>query len=142
VSDTRLTPQVDTSYTEPTSVLKRVSPEQAAHIVKLRQLNPDATQAEIAAAVGVTQPTVSRWLAQFEVDTTEEAKKYYAANQLRAAQAVIDRLESDDERTVLRAAELAHKVGKLLDGDNTIKVGVQVVLGVPANGVTFASEDQ
>jgi transposase-like protein len=141
MSNTQLT-HVDTSYTEPTSVLKRVSPEQAAHIVKLRQLNPDATQAEIAAAVGVTQPTVSRWLAQFEVDTTEEAKKYYAANQLRAAQAVIDRLESEDDRTVLRAAELAHKVGKLLDGDNTIKVGVQVVLGVPANGVTFASEDQ
>jgi molybdopterin synthase catalytic subunit len=138
VSDTQLQPTRTTDETG----YKRVSPEQAAHIIKLRQLNPDATQAEIAAAVGTTQGTVSRWLAQFEVDTTEEAKKYYAANQLRAAQAVIDRLESEDERTVLRAAELAHKVGKLLDGDNTIKVGVQVVLGVPANGVTFASEDQ
>lgn len=139
MSDLTITTVMDTEYTDAPPVLKRVSPAQAAYIVRLRQMNPSATQAEIAAAVGVTQATVSRWLAQFEYDSTEDAKKLYAANQLRAAQTVLDRLESEDDKTALRAAELTHKVGKLLDSDTNIKVGVQVVLGVPANAdVTFA----
>jgi DNA-binding MarR family transcriptional regulator len=110
---------------------KRVTPEIAANIVRIKRANPHARQADIAAAVGVTQGTVSRWLSALEQDTTEEANKLYAANQLRAAQAVINRLEDDDSRVVLKAAELAHKVGKLLDSDNQVKVGVQVVIGMP-----------
>jgi len=111
---------------------KRLSPEQVAHIQSLRRINPDLTQAQIAEAVGTTQSTVSRWLQALEHDTTEDAKQLYAASQLKVAATVLDKLDDADGKVALKAAEIAHKVGKLLD-DKTpqTNVGVQVVIGMP-----------
>jgi transcriptional regulator with XRE-family HTH domain len=108
---------------------KRVSPEQAAHIVSLKRMNPDLTQAEIARAVGVDRSTVSRWLSAMEHDTTDDARKFYAANQLQAAVAVVDRLDDKDSKVVLKSAELMHRVGGLLE-DSRPQMNVAVVLGV------------
>jgi DNA-binding Lrp family transcriptional regulator len=39
---------------------KRVSPEQRAAVMEIERANPRATQAEIARAVGISRPSVSR----------------------------------------------------------------------------------
>lgn len=147
MSDLTTLPDVDTPYIDQPPAhdqddagYKRVTPEQASHIVGLYELDPRPTQAQIAAAVGVDQSTVSRWLKAYNRDTTEAARKLYQANQLRAAIAVLDKLEDKDGRVVLKAAEIAHKVSKLIDSDQAAKVAVQVVIGMPST--PFAPDDQ
>lgn len=117
------------THTAAAATLNRLSPDQVVDIWRLRQRG--LKQADIAAIVGCSQGTVSRWLDALEHDTTEAAQQLYAANQLRAAQAVLRRLEDQDGKVALKAAELTHRVGGLLDTDQPVQVGVQLVIGAP-----------
>ena len=111
--------------------IQRVSPDQVASLWRLHTLNPALSQDELAHAIGVSQGTVSNWLQALDHDTRDVAKQVYDANQLRVAQTVLNRLDDTDGRVALKAAEIAHKVSKVLDDAPRVQVGVQVVLGMP-----------
>jgi DNA-binding MarR family transcriptional regulator len=112
----------------------RLSPKQVAAIVQLRKINPQATQADIATAVGTTQTSVSRWLAAFSDSSKELALDYYDKAQLEIAATVVDKaLHSEDERIQLKAAELAHKASRVIgdEAGSGAKVGIVVHIGQP-----------
>lgn len=109
---------------------------QVLEIRRLRKLNPDATQAQIAAVVGCSTSSVCRWL-QLDI-TDDEADNVLGHNALRAALVLVRKLESGDERVSLDAAKTVLKARKMLDGEQVVKVGIQVVLGAPANITAFA----
>jgi transposase-like protein len=114
---------------------------QLLEIFRLRRLNPDATMASIAKVIGCSTSSVSRWLSA--ADTDDDAVKLLSANSLPAALVLTSKLESTDERVQLDAAKTVLKARKILDSDSQVKVGVQVVLGVPAGvDVTFAPSDK
>jgi transposase-like protein len=114
---------------------------QVIELFRLRRLNPDATLTQIAAAVGCSQSSASRWLSA--ADTDDDAVKVLSASSLPASLVLAAKLDSTDERVQLDAAKTVLKARKLLDSDTSIKVGVQVVLGVPAGAdATFANKDQ
>ena len=115
-----------------------LSKAQVIEIFRLRRLNADATQRQIAAAVGCSEASVSRWLSA--VGTDEDAENLLAANSLPAALVVADKLNSQDERIQMDAAKTVLKARKLLDQDTNIRVGVQVVLGVPSSAQVIDSK--
>jgi transposase-like protein len=118
-----------------------LSKAKVVELFRLRRLNPDATLTQIATAVGCSQSSASRWLSA--ADTDDDAVKLLSSNSLPAAWVLATKLDSEDERIQVDAAKTILKARKILDGDSNIKVGVQVVLGVPAGvDVTFASKDQ
>jgi hypothetical protein len=118
-----------------------LSKRQVIEMFRLRRLNPDATLAQIASVVGCSQSSASRWLSAG--DTDDDAVKLLSANSLPAAWVLANKLDSEDERIQVDAAKTILKARKILDGDSNIKVGVQVVLGVPAGvDVTFAPSDK
>lgn len=103
-------------------------------LLHLRRMRPDATQAEIAAFVGCSQSSVSRWLADF-VDTTEDARNVLQADALDAALELGSLMRrSKHDKIRLDASKANLQANKLLGNeDQRVSVGVQVVLGVPSS---------
>lgn len=65
---------------------RRVTPEQRKVMRDLRKL--DTPQTKIAEALGVSQSTVSKWLAELE-DTTADATEYFRAKALPMAEKIV-----------------------------------------------------
>ena len=109
-----------------------LSRQQVLDILTLRRIRPDATQQEIAAFVGCAQSTVSRWLADY-TDTIEEAQKVLQASALPAAVNLQAKLHSENDKVSLEASKAILTANKLLGHeDQTVKVGLQVVIGMPS----------
>lgn len=72
---------------------KRVTPEQRKIMRDLRKLH--TTQPEIARVLGVSQGTVSKWLAELE-DTTADASEYFRAKALPMAEKIVKRGRPSD----------------------------------------------
>lgn len=106
---------------------KRVRAEESAKFYRLRK--EGLTLDQIAALCERSVETVYRHLELYEQDTTDDARKLYAGSQLDVAATVLDRLHDGDGRVALKAAEIAHRVGGLLD-DTRPQMNVAVVLGV------------
>lgn len=130
-SETALEPFRDdqTAYTNESGAVHRVSPEMAAYIVKIRRIRPSITQAEIAQLVGVSQPTVSRWLAEFENDTVPETRKYLKGKALPAAMKLVEQKDDSDPRVSQGAAKAILALAGVQEGSAQVSVGVQVIVG-------------
>jgi transcriptional regulator with XRE-family HTH domain len=107
----------------------RVSPEKAAEIVRLRRINPNITQQEIATALDISIGTVSRWLNALGNDTVQEARKYVKAQALRASMKIADQIDHSDPRVVLGAAKAITALAGVQEGTAQVSVGVQVIVG-------------
>lgn len=120
------------THTDPPESVHSLSRKQLLHILKLRRIRPDATQAEIAAFVGTTQGTVSRWLAEYH-DTVEEAGDYLKASALPAATKAVELIEHADGRIAHAAVRTVLEATKLLNQDAKVDINTHVVLGVSVN---------
>ena len=137
---TALTP----SETDPTPAYSRVSPAQATEIVRLKRINPKATLAEIAAAIGVKSvSTVSYWLRALDNDTVPEARKLAKTNALRSVMKLEDQIDHDDPRVSQGAAKAIVALAGVQEGSQPIQVGVQVIVGTvgqPAGDDPFSPQ--
>ena len=104
---------------------------QVLQVLRLRALQPTATQREIAALVGCHESTVSRWLADYR-DTTEDARHFLQASALDAAVRTAELMTAKQEKVSLDASKAILSANKLLGNEQQqVQVGVQVVLGMP-----------
>lgn len=114
---------------DPLTGVHRVSPEIAAYIVRTKRLRPQITQSEIAALVGLSQATVSRWLAALDNDTVPEARKLAKSNALRATMKLEDQVDHADPRVSQGAAKALVALAGVQEGSAQVQVGVQVIVG-------------
>jgi len=125
---------LDQTPTEPPSTIgySRVSPAQAGAIVRLKRINPKLTHQEIAAAVGVKSvATVSHWLHSLDNDTVPEARKHLKSQALRAAMTISEQIDHTDPRVSQGAAKAVIQGAGVIERDQAIQVGVQVIVGTP-----------
>ena len=101
----------------------------AAYIVRIKRLRPQITQQEIAALVGVSQPTVSRWLAEFENDTVKEARQLAKNQALPATMVLKEQMKDADPRVSQGAAKALVALAGVQEGSAQVQVGVQVIVG-------------
>jgi transcriptional regulator with XRE-family HTH domain len=121
---------VDPPAHDTTGQYSRVTPDQAAAIVRLKRANPVITQREIAAAIGVkSASTVSYWLRLLENDTVPEARKLAKSQALRATMKIADQIDADDPRVSQGAAKAIAALAGVPEGAQPVQVGVQVVVG-------------
>ena len=113
-----------------TPAFKRVTPEEAAKIFRLRK--EGLKLEDIASACGRSIETVHRHLELLSVDTTEDAGHVLKGSALEAALVLTDKMYSSVERVGLEASK-AVLAANGLSGDSSahVTVGVQVVLGMP-----------
>jgi DNA-binding transcriptional regulator YiaG len=97
---------------------KRVTPAQRAIIRDLAKLN--TPQVEIARVLGVSQPTVSRWLEEL-TDTSEDASAYLRAKALPIAEKIFKKGRPSDFVKVLQGISVLDAGEK--SGGITINVG-------------------
>ena len=102
----------------------RVSREKESAILKLSALGK--TQTEIAQAVGVSQPTVSRTLSEF-ADTRAYASAILNNNAARLAERVIKHANVEESLDVLERIDVI----RAKERDNGAHGGVQVVVLMP-----------
>lgn len=107
----------------------RVSPEMAAYIVRIKRLRPQITQQQIAALCGVSQPTVSQWLAALDNDTVPEARQLSRSQALRATMKLSDMVDHADPRVSQGAAKALVALAGVQEGSQPVQVGVQVIVG-------------
>lgn len=122
-------PHTDTPDTDTPKRVHRVSPEMAAYIVRIKRLRPTITQRQIADLCGVSQPTVSQWLAALENDTVKESRQLAKAQSLRATMKLDTLVDADDPRVALGAAKAITALAGVQEGSVPVQVGVQVVVG-------------
>ena len=139
-----LEPAFDAGNPSSTGV-QRVSPEMAAHIVRLKRHNPNITQEGICAALGgaITQSTVSRWLSALDNDTVPEARKLAKTNALRSVMKLDEQIDHDDPRVSQGAAKAIVALAGVQEGSQPIQVGVQVIVGTvgqPAGDDPFSAQ--
>lgn len=115
--------------TDTTGRVHRVGPEMAAYIVRIKRLRPQITQQQIAALCGVSQPTVSQWLAALDNDTVHEARKLSKSNALRATMKMVDQIDDSDPRVSQGAAKAITALAGVQEGSAQVQVGVQVIVG-------------
>ncbi len=89
--------------------------------VLLKLKRDGLTQAEIAQRLGCSQPTVSKWLDQFE-DTTEHAKVFLRGSALRMAENVVKKGKARDHIQALKG------IGVLEPDARDINIAVGVSL--------------
>ena len=132
-------PNTDTS-----DRVHRVGPEMAAYIVRIKRLRPKITQQQIADLCGVSQPTVSQWLAALDNDTVQEARKLSKSNALRATMKLTEQIDAADPRVSQGAAKAITALAGVQESGPAVQVGVQVIVGSstqPAGPDPFASVD-
>lgn len=113
---------------------KRVTAEQAAEMAHIRRVNPKATYAEIAAAVGVASvSTVSYWITRFERDTVQDARKVAKSEALRSTLKLSEQVEHADPRVSQGAAKALVALAGVQEGAQQVSVGVQVIVGSSAH---------
>ncbi len=115
--------------TSPSKGVHRVSPEMAAYIVRIKRLRPQITQQQIADLCGVSQPTVSQWLAALDNDTVSEARKLAKSNALPATMLLRDQMSHDDPRVSQGAAKAINALAGVQETSQQVSVGVQVIVG-------------
>jgi predicted transcriptional regulator len=115
--------------TDTSGRVHRVSPEMAAYIVRIKRLRPQITQKEIAALCGVSQPTVSNWLAALDNDTVKEARQHVKSQALRASMKLSEQVDSSDPRVSQGAAKAIAALAGVQEGSAQVTVGVQVIVG-------------
>ena len=103
----------------------------ALQIIQIKQAKPDIEGKELARLVGVHPSTVSRWLQLLRSDTVPEARKWLKANALRSALKITDQIESSDPRVSQQAAKTVLANAGVIENNQAIQVGVQVVVGTP-----------
>lgn len=126
-SDTTLEPFQPN--TPPSGRVHRVSPEMAAYIVRIKRLRPQITQQQIADLCGVSQPTVSQWLAALDNDTVPEARKLAKSQALRATMKLEDQVDHADPRVSQGAAKALVALAGVQETSAQVSVGVQVIVG-------------
>ena len=102
----------------------RVSREKEAAILKLAAIGK--TQTEIADAVGVSQPTVSRTLSEF-ADSREHAKAILNKSAARLAERVAEQANVAESLDVLERIDVI----RAKERDSGAHGGVQVVVMMP-----------
>ena len=108
----------------------RVTADQAAEMAHIRRINPDATYAEIAAAVGVASvSTVSYWLKRLERNTVPDARNLMKAEALPAAMGIVDQTKHKDPRVAQGALKTVLAMAGVQEGSAPVQVGVQVIVG-------------
>lgn len=121
---------VDPPAHDPESGYSRVTPAQAAAIVRLKRANPAITQREIAAAIGVkSASTVSYWLRLLESDTVQEARQLAKSQALRATMKLDEQVDNGDPRVSQGAAKALVALAGVAEQAQQVQVGVQVVVG-------------
>lgn len=118
-----------TAHTDHLGPVHRVSPEMAAYIVRIKRLRPSIKQEEIAQLTGVSQATVSRWLAEFENDTVAETRKYLKGKALPAGMKLVEQVSDTDPRVSQGAAKAILALAGVQEGSSQVSVGVQVIVG-------------
>ena len=113
-----------------TPAYSRVTAAQAGEIVRIKRLNPKATLAEIAAAIGVKSvSTVSHWLNALDNDTVPEARKLAKTNALRSVMKLDEQVDHADPRVSQGAAKALVALAGVAETGPQVQVGVQVVVG-------------
>jgi hypothetical protein len=107
----------------------RVSPDKASAIVRLKRANPAITGKEIAAAIGVHESTVSRWLQVLDTDTVKESRQLAKSQSLRATIKLADQIEDGDPRVSQGAAKAIVALAGVQEGSAQVQVGVRVIVG-------------
>jgi DNA-binding transcriptional regulator YiaG len=116
-------------YTDEATAKHSLSRKQVLNIFAIKAANADATQEQIAHALGVSQATVSRWLRDHR-DTTEDARNLLQSGALLAASRALEWVESDNPKASMDATKTVLKANKLLDdGGSSVQVGLQIVVG-------------
>lgn len=106
----------------------RITPAQRKVMRELRQLN--TSQTAIAEVLGVSQGTVSKWLAETE-DTTTDATEYLRAKALRMAENVVKRGQARDHIQALKG------IGVLEQDQTQLNIAVGVSLpGLSGEGLS------
>jgi len=106
-----------------------LSRQQTLNLLSLRSKYPDATQDTLAALVGCSQASVSRYLADYR-DTVDEANLFIKAQALPAALTVAESMTCDNPKVRLDAGKALLQANKLLGNEEKTQViGIQVVLG-------------
>lgn len=104
----------------------------AAYIVRIKRLRPQITQQQIADLCGVSQPTVSQWLAALDNDTVPEARKLAKSQALRATMKLEDQVDHADPRVSQGAAKALVALAGVQETSAQVSVGVQVIVGSSA----------
>lgn len=109
---------------------KRVSADQVAEMQRIREINPEATLEDIAAAVGVKSiSTVSYWLSKLKRNTVPETRKLMKGESLHAGLKLVEQVEHGDPRVSQGAAKAILALAGVQEGAQQVSVGVQVVVG-------------